>query len=99
MKRKRADSWNMDDMLKAFLALLVHATPDGKVRISKATLKSIPNNFGSIMQVTDLGDAYLIRVLGIEELESQLILPPHGLNIPTGRQGPRDLRPAIIVPS
>ena len=95
--RVKVDSWNMVDMMKCFCALLVHATPDGKVRISKETLQGIPSNFGNIIQVEDLGDAYLIRILGLEELEKGLILSPQGIVLPSGRAGPKDRRPVIKV--
>lgn len=86
-------AFNMVDMMKVLCAVLVHATPDGKCRISKSVLDQMPDNFGSIMEVTDLGDAYLIRILGIEKLE--VAIPPQGLILPSGRAGARDVRPVI----
>lgn len=95
MVRKNTDSFNMTDILKCFCALLVHATPDGKVSVSKAVLDQMPSNFGSIMEVKDLGDRYFIRILGMDE--RKIALPKHGIILPSGRNGPRDTRPVIRV--
>ena len=77
-------AFNIVDIAKCFLALLVHkkrcpncgkvAPADGKMRITKNVLSQIPDNYGSVMEIKDLGDSFFVRVLGLEELESNIDL-------------------------
>lgn len=91
--RRTKTSMNMTDMMKCFCALLVHGTSDGKVRISKKVLDMMPDNFGTIMEVQDLGDSIFIRIKNMPKQE----IPKHGIIIPSGSAGPRDVRPVINI--